>query len=132
MSDQNARLVIAAVLVAAAAWIATLAVANVRKRTSEIGLLRSLGYGSWSIGALVLGRAALIGVVAAAVGGALGTLAALMFGPQIFEVTARSIEPRWALVGYALLATPLFASAASLIPAAIAVAQDPAAVLRAQ
>jgi putative ABC transport system permease protein len=132
MSDRNAHLVILAVLLAATAWIAALAILNVKQRTSEIGILRALGYGSLSIATLVLGRAVLVGLIGAVVGSAIGTWAALQYGPRVFEVTAKAIEPQWQLVWQALWATPLLTAAASLIPAAMAVVQDPAAVLRGQ
>jgi len=131
-SDRHAHFVIAAVLLVAAAWVGVMAVINVRQRASEIGLLRALGYGSSSIASLILGRAVLIGLISAVLGAALGTWGAMAYGPSIFQVTARAIQPQPALFWYALLVTPLFAAAASLIPAALAVAQDPAAVLRRQ
>jgi len=131
-SDSNARFVIAAVILVAALWIGVMAVVNVRQRLSEIGILRALGYGSSSIAWLILGRAVIIGLLAAVVGAALGTCIAVTYGPSIFQVTARAIQPQPALFWYALLVTPVFVAAASLIPAAMAVVQDPAPVLRKQ
>ena len=52
-------------LVVCAGWVCVLAVLNVRDRRSEIGLLRALGHGSARIAGLFLGRALLIGIVAA-------------------------------------------------------------------
>ncbi|MGI9430212.1 MAG: ABC transporter permease [Bythopirellula sp.] len=131
-SDRNAAFVVTAVLLIAAAWVGLMAVANVRQRASEIGLLKALGYGSTSVASLILGRALLIGLIAALLGTALGTWGAITFGPRIFHFTARAIQPQMSLFGYALLATPLFVAAVSLVPAAMAVAQDPAQVLRRQ
>jgi len=131
-SDHHARFVIASVILVAAAWVGVLAVINVRQRASEVGLLRALGYGSFSIASLILGRALLIGLIAAVVGAAIGTWGALTFGPSIFQITARAIQPQAALFWYALLVTPVFAALVSLVPAALAVAQDPAQVLRRQ
>ena len=65
-------------------------------------------------------------------GTGLGTWVAMAYGSSIFEVTANSIQPQAALLWYALLVTPAFAAAASLIPAALAVVQDPTYVLRGQ
>jgi putative ABC transport system permease protein len=132
MSERNARFVMAIVLLVAAAWVGVMAVINVRQRASEIGILRALGYGSWTIAGLVLGRATFIGLIAAVVGTGLGTWSAMAFGSSIFEVTAKSIQPQAELLWYALLATPAFAAAASLMPAALAVVQDPTHVLRGQ
>jgi putative ABC transport system permease protein len=130
MSEKYATFVMAAVLLVAAAWIGTLAIVNVRLRYGEIGLFRALGYGSGLIAALVLGRAVLIGLTSALVGYFLGTWLALNWAPEIFPVTARAIRPLPYLLPWTMLATPLLAAMASLIPAAIAITQDPAEVLR--
>ncbi|MCA9258635.1 MAG: FtsX-like permease family protein [Planctomycetales bacterium] len=130
MSDRNAQLVLIATLLAAIAAIGALAALNVRQRASEIAMLRALGYRSPSIAALVLGRAALIGVAAAVIGATLGIWAAVALGPQVFQVTAKAIQPQWDLAGDSLWATPLLVMIASLGPAAMAVVQDPAVHLR--
>ena len=132
MSDRHANFVIAVVILIAAAWVGVMAIVNVRQRASEIGLMKALGYGSSAIASLILGRAVLIGLMAAVVGAALGTWGAITYGPEIFEVTAKSIRMQPAMFWYAILITPLFAAVASLIPAAMAVVQDPAQVLRRQ
>lgn len=131
-SEKYAEFVLAAVLLVAAVWIGALAIVNVRQRFGEIGLLRSLGYGSQMIGSLVLGRAVLIGLTSALLGYFLGTWLALAWGPEIFPVTAKAIRAMPSLLPWALFVTPLLAAVASLIPAAMAVAQDPAEVLRNQ
>ena len=68
MIERLAPYTIALVLAVAAAWVAALAVMNVRERYSEIGILRAIGYGTGTIATLVLGRAILIGLVAALIG----------------------------------------------------------------
>ncbi|MEO2048999.1 MAG: FtsX-like permease family protein [Pirellulales bacterium] len=130
MTEKYATFVMAAVLLVAAAWIGTLAIVNVHQRYGEIGLFRALGYGSGLIAALVLGRAVLIGLTSALVGYFLGTWMALNWAPEIFPVTALAIRPLPDLLPWTMLATPLLAALASLIPAAIAITQDPAEVLR--
>ena len=131
-SEKYASFVLAAVLVVATVWIGALAIVNVRQRYGEIGLFRALGYGSCMIGSLVLGRAVLIGLTSGLLGYFLGTWLALAWGPEIFPVTAKAIRALPNLLPWALLATPLLATVASLIPAAVAVTQDPADVLRNQ
>jgi len=117
-------------LLACAASVGILAVLNVRERRGEIGLLRALGHGSATVACLFLGRALLIGITGALTGYALGTLLALQFGPEIFLVTAKAIKPDPSLFFWTLVAAPLFAAISSLIPAMMAVAQDPALCLR--
>ncbi len=131
-SEKYATFVLTAVVLVAAAWIGALAILNVRQRYGEIGLLRALGYRSPTIGSLVLGRAVLIGLTSALLGYFIGTWLALTWGPEIFPVTAKAIRSLPSLLPWALLATPLLATVASLIPAAIAITQDPADVLRNQ
>jgi ABC-type antimicrobial peptide transport system permease subunit len=123
-------LLMQAVLAACALWVGVLAWLNVRERQYEIGVLRALGYGSLTIAFLVLGKAALLGAIAAGLGFEAGSWLAALYGPDVFEVTAKSIAPEYALLKQALWAAPLFAAACSLIPASAAVAQDPAIILR--
>jgi putative ABC transport system permease protein len=130
MIERLAPYTIALVLAVAAAWVTALAVMNVRERYSEIGILRAIGYGTGTIATLVLGRAILIGLVAALIGFALGSWFGLAVGPQLFPLTAAAIRVNWQLLGWALLAAPTLAAVASFIPAMVAVSHDPAVTLR--
>jgi len=123
-------IVLPSVVAVCAVWIAVLALLNVRERRIEIGILRALGHGSGRVAALFLGRAALIGLLGAVLGFAAGTFLALQYGPGIFRVTAKTIEPDYALLFWSLAAAPALAALASLVPAIAAVTQDPAASLR--
>jgi putative ABC transport system permease protein len=117
-------------LLACAAWVGVLTALNVRERRAEIGVLRALGKGSGRVAGLFLGRAVLVGLLGAVIGGAAGTWLALEFGPRIFQLTAKAIRADYGLLGWALLVAPLFAAAAAFIPAARAVTLDPAVTLR--
>jgi len=130
MMDSYSPFVIVVLLIASAVWLGILAAINVRDRINEIGLMRAIGYGSGIIGFLVLGRAALVGVLAALFGCAIGYFLALAYGPEMFPVTAKAIRADWSLFGFALLAAPLLAMFASFVPAAVAVRHDPAITLR--
>jgi putative ABC transport system permease protein len=118
------------VLLAGAGWVGALAVQNVRERRTEIGLLRALGRGPATIAVLVLGKAAVIGLVAAGAGYALGTGLAIQIGPDIFRVTAAAIKPEHALLGWSVGLAPAFAAFASAVPAMLAATLDPAVALR--
>jgi ABC-type lipoprotein release transport system permease subunit len=122
--------VLPSVLLASAVWIALLAVFNVRDRRQEIGILRALGKGGGRIAGLFLGKAVLVGLVAALIGAALGTWVVLEFGPSLFPVTKKAIHANWTLAAQLIVATPLFAALASFIPAMLAVSHDPAETLR--
>jgi len=120
-----------AVLIAAGVWIGVLAIMNVRDRYAEIGIMRALGYGSGKITALFLGKAVIIGLLGAIIGFFAGTALALQFGPDVFQITAKTvIRPQSSLLIGSLIAAPVFAAVSSFIPAMIAVTCDPAITLR--
>jgi len=129
-SERVSAFAVPMTLVVSAVWILVLAVLNVRQRRVEIGLWRALGTGSSRIAALFLGKAAVLGGVGGILGYALGTLVALHWGVALFPVTASSLKSDPTLMLPALGLTPLFAAAASFLPAMMAVAQDPAETLR--
>lgn len=111
-------------------WIGLLALLNVRERRQEIGIFRALGYGSGDIAGLFLGKAAVIGLAGAVAGFAAGTALALRIGPDIFRMTAHRIQPDYSLLAWSMVSAVAFTVLCSLIPAMVAVAQDPAVTLR--
>jgi putative ABC transport system permease protein len=117
-------------LLICAGWVALLAALNARERRLELGVLHALGHSPGRLATLFLVRALSLGVVAAALGWATGTLLALRVGPDIFRVTANAITADFAVLGYALIAAPLFTCLATAIPALHAVTLDPAVILR--
>ncbi len=130
-AERVAAFAVPLTLLVAAAWTCTLAILNVRNRRQELGLWRALGTSSTRIASLFLGKAILLGLVAALLGYLAGTGIALSFGPRLFPVTAAGIQPEHLLLPWALLLAPGFAALASFLPAMIAVTQDPAETLRA-
>lgn len=118
------------VVLASAIWIGLLALANVRERRAEIGILRAVGLRSVRVLGLFLGKASLIGVLGGGLGFLLGTALAILFGVQALEVGAESIRPSTTILLYALLGAPVVSMMACYLPALIALGQDPALVLR--
>jgi len=110
--------------------IGILAMINVRDRKAEIGLLRVLGYQCTSISVLFLGKALITGIIGAIAGYFIGTQLALMFGADIFPVTAKAISADSSLLNEVLLWAPTFVVVASLLPIIKAVLSDPAISLR--
>lgn len=111
------------VLLGSAAWIGLLAFMNVRERVEEIGILRTLGLSARAIVFVFLLRALVIGLLGALIGygigfaaGCGGAISAELFSPLLTSVL--------------LPAAPLLAMLASLPPAMLAAAQDPAIVLQ--
>ena len=100
------------------AWIAYLALSNVRERFTEIATLRTLGVGSSKMLGLFLGRAALQGLVGASVGLLITWIIARSHGVMAAE---------WLV---AALGAPLLAMTAAWLPCLVAASRDPAEVLR--
>lgn len=130
MMETYSPFVMLLLILASGAWLGVLAAINVRERIGEIGLLRALGYGRGTIGFLILGRALLVGLLAAILGFAIGTGMTLTFGPKMFPITAGAIRSDFHLLAFAAMAAPLIALLASFIPAAWAIGHDPAVTLR--
>jgi len=118
------------ILVVCGAWIAVLTMMNVRDRRQEIGIMRALGHGSTAIAGLFLGKALLVGLVGAFFGYFIGTGLALKYGPEIFKTTAKAIRPEYPLLAWAVIVAPVFAAVAGFVPITLAVAQEPADILR--
>lgn len=125
------------VVVVCGIWVGLLALANVRERRFEIGLLRALGKSSSGIAGLFLGKAVLVGLIGGAAGcllgawfaqGAAGSVAGL--GPDAIIVTAADFRPSLQIVLITLLGAPLLCLLASYLPTLLAIVQNPAVVLR--
>jgi len=119
-----------AVAVVCLIWIGVLALLNVRERRGEIGILRALGYGSGKIASLFITKTVLIGLIGALLGFALGTFFSLEYGADIFEITAKKLQPLYSSLWTALIVAPAFAALAGFLPTMVAVTQDPAQTLR--
>jgi predicted lysophospholipase L1 biosynthesis ABC-type transport system permease subunit len=117
-------------VLAAAVWVGLLALANVRQRKSEIGLLRALGKSSGAIATLFLGKAAMLGLFGAVVGAVLGTGLAWWLSVEALGLDAGEFALRFDLLIGAVLGAPLLSVVASYLPTVVALAQDPAVALR--
>ena len=100
---------------------------NVRERRSEIGVLRAIGRGGGSIALMILGKAALIGLL----GGVLGCCLGIWAASGIAEgLSAEAVQPnRDRLLLMTTLGAPLIAVIASYLPMLAALMQDPSVVL---
>jgi ABC-type lipoprotein release transport system permease subunit len=124
-----AAVLVPVVLLGCGLWIGLLALANVRDRRAEIGILRALGLRTHQLLLIILGKAGLIGLAGAGVGylagRAIGTLWREAPGAPI---GMPFLDPR--LLWLVLIAAPLLAALASWLPAMSAAQQDPATALR--
>jgi hypothetical protein len=113
-------------------WIGFLAFGNVRERRAEIGILRAIGYRSRQILAIILGKAALLGLIGAILGYLLGALIGAQWNAGDREIAAAStgLELDLGLMAMATGMALLLAVFGSWIPALWAARQDPANVLQ--
>jgi ABC-type lipoprotein release transport system permease subunit len=123
------------VAIASMMLIVLLTLANVRERSYEIAILRTLGYRSRQIRSLFLTKALLIGVIGATLGYIIGFLAAAALGTGLGsglglgpETIAALFDARILVI--VLVAAPGMSLLASLAPAMIAARRDPADILR--
>jgi ABC-type lipoprotein release transport system permease subunit len=130
MFEKYFAFIIPFVVVTCAVWIAAMILINVRDRKQEIGILRALGYGGAYIATLFLGKAILFGLLGAILGFFSGSALSLIYGPDIFFVTASSVKPIYSLLGWSLLVAIIFSIISSLLPTLLAITQDPAQTLR--
>jgi len=127
--DRWSAVIVPAVLVACAVWLGHLVLVNVRDRRREIGILRAIGVNGAGVAGLFLGRAAILGLLGGLVGFVVGTGLTLWLGPGLFPLTAGSLRPVFALLGYSLVGAPLLCALAAYVPTRLAVAEDPADIL---
>ena len=128
--ESFAAVLVPVVMLGSAVWIGFLALANVRERRTEIGVLRALGLRRRQIFSLFLGKAVLTGLVGAALGYAAGVLAGNSWKEAADQtpLTLPWLDPT--LLAIVLVAAPVLAAIASWLPALIAAQQDPADILR--
>ncbi len=120
------------VVLTMAIWVGLLALANVRQRRTEIGILRAIGKGSGTIACLFLGKAMLLGLLGGALGFVLGLLLAQLLGVMILDVPTDQFPIHVEVLLIALLGAPIVSAVASYLPTLSAILQDPAVVLRDQ
>ena len=123
-------LILLLIVIACSVWVGIFAMMNVRDREHEIGVMRALGHGSIKIACLFLGKSVVVGIIGVIPGCFIGTLLALMIGPDIFKITAEAIHPNYFFLTIIMIVTPVFSVVSSFIPTMIAVSQDPSITLR--
>ena len=114
-----------------AIWIFLMAFANARGRTSEVAILRAIGYRANQVLVLFLFRCLVGGVVGAAVGCSVSlAIAAQLRGGFDVPLVGSPGILSWHLVGATLLIGSLLGVVAGWIPALMAVRRDPAEILK--
>jgi len=119
-----ASILIPLILVACGLWIAFLTFSNARDRGSEIGILRAIGVRSVQILGVFLAKAALMGIVGAAV----GYMAGMVSSTLLRGGSGVLIERDWLICS--LVGAPVLAVLAASAPAILAALRDPAVLLR--
>jgi ABC-type lipoprotein release transport system permease subunit len=130
MVDHYFNVLLPLFLLLCALWIGTSAMLNALQRRHEVGLLRAVGFGTLKISLLFFQRAALAGLIGALVGFALGAWFSMHYGPGIFKVTAKAIQPVYSMLWWILPGAPFFAVLSSFIPVMYTLGQQPAQILK--
>ena len=125
-SEGFAAVLVPIVMAACAVWVAFLALANVRERRNEIGILRAIGLRSRQISAAFLAKAFMFGLAGGLIGWAAGFAVALAWSRPI---AVASLFDR-TLPALCVAVSPLLSLLASWIPATLAAQQQPADILR--
>ncbi len=129
-----ASVLVPLVIVGCVVWIGLLAVANVRQRREEIGILRAIGLGSKHILVIFLGKALVIGLLGGMFGCGIGLAVGIVFAtvPWQSSLSQELLSSDTLLITLLLspIIAPLLAAIASWIPALMAAQQDPAIVLQ--
>ncbi|WP_417383835.1 ABC transporter permease [Gimesia sp.] len=125
-----AAVLVPLVVLGCGAWIGFLSLENVRRRATEIGILRAIGLRSSQVFGIFIFKAVLIGLIGALLGYFLGYGIGVIWGklPESIEPREVLFSGRWLLLS--LVFAPLLASFASWIPALMAARQDPATILQ--
>jgi putative ABC transport system permease protein len=100
---------------------------NVEERKREIGSLLAMGASSLDIYRIFLGKALVLGLIGGIAGYILGSLSAMMLGPQIANVRVLPIP---SLFGWAIVIAVAISISASFFPARKAARLDPAMILK--
>jgi putative ABC transport system permease protein len=119
-----------AVLLVCLVWIGSLSYMNVRQRRTEIGLLRAVGVGSFSIATLFMAKAGVLGALGGALGFLAGTGAARALGAGTFELAPSAFKPDWLLGVWTIVIAGGMTKLAGGFAAWRAVTLDPAEALR--
>ena len=128
--DSVTRFVTPLIVLACSVWVGLLALANVRERRTEIGLLRALGKGSGNIASLLLCKAVLLGLLGGSIGALIGYAAARWLAFSLLDVASANFTPQYGVLAATILGAPLLSAMASYLPALAAITQDPAVVLQ--
>jgi len=112
-------------LLVGGASIASVMYANVTERRKEIGTLMALGASRSFVTRMFLGKAVLLGLAGGCGGFVVGTIVAVILGPQLLGIY---VQPMPHLLAVGMGAATLVAVAASFLPARRAAGLDPCLV----
>lgn len=125
-----AAVLVPLVVLGCGAWIGFLSLENVRRRATEIGVLRAIGFRSTQVFSIFIIKAFVIGVIGAFIGYFLGYAIGITWAGLPDSMNPREVlfSSRWLLLS--LIFAPVLASLSSWIPALLAARQDPATILQ--
>lgn len=125
-----AAVLVPLVVLGCGAWIGFLSLENVRRRATEIGVLRAIGLRSVQVFGIFIFKAFVIGIIGALIGYFIGYGIGVFWGnlPDSVNPEKALFSGQWLLLS--LVFAPVLASFSSWIPALLAAKQDPASILQ--
>lgn len=101
--------------------------ANVNERKKEIGIYRMIGFSHSRIYSMLLMKAVILGFFGGIAGYIIGTLAGVILGPQLAEI---SVQPILVLLPFSILISIIISVLGSLIPAYQAAWIEPYSIMQ--
>jgi predicted lysophospholipase L1 biosynthesis ABC-type transport system permease subunit len=126
--EDFASVLVPVVMTVSTVWIGLLAWTNVRDRRQEIGILRAIGVRTGTLLALLLSRAALMGLAGALLGFVGGWSVGLAWRETAGAMPV-VVPLRWTWLWMVAAGAPLVAMLAAWLPSLAAIQMDPAETL---
>ena len=126
-TKSSAMAVALVTLLVSAMTVASTMLAAINDKTKEIGIMRAVGASDGQITFMVMLEGTIIGFIGGIIGFAGGTLAAMLFGPMLFDSV---VHPLYGLLPQVIVVSMLICMAAAYLPARRALDIDPVEVLR--
>lgn len=126
-TKSSAMAVALVTILVSAMTVASTMLAAINEKTKEIGIMRAVGASDGQIMFMVILEGTIIGCIGGIIGFAGGTIAAMFFGPMLFDSV---VHPLYELLPGVVVVSMLICMVAAYPPARRALDIDPVKVLR--
>ncbi|MDF1558033.1 MAG: FtsX-like permease family protein [ANME-2 cluster archaeon] len=126
-TKSSAMAVALVTLLVSAMTVASTMLAAINDKTKEIGIMRAVGASDGQITSMVMLEGTIIGFIGGIIGFIAGTVAAMLFGPMLFDSV---VKPLYDLLPQVIVVSMVICMMAAYLPARRALDIDPVEVLR--